>query len=459
LPVKRATDLLLFDAAAGALHRVKLAGQVLHDRGEELFLADQTSGFRATLAAENKLRPEVGDLVEVVGFPELGGPSPVLREAVFKKTGQAALPPPSQLELSAAGSMGQYDSTRVVLECLVASASIEKDDQVIVAQSGAKGFIARLQSRGGRLPKLLPGSRIHISGVYASQWHKGFRPESDSFELLLNSPADVRVLQRPSWWTFERTMALVGGMAVVIVAALVWITLLRRKVEERSRQLTIAIRRHEQTERQRELEGERARIARDLHDDLGASLTQIRFLSAVESRDSSLPEMSRGRLSQISEKSRELVTSLDEIVWAVNPANDSLTSLATYLCQSAEEFFRTTPIRCRLDVDDLLPSVSLSSEVRHNIYLAVREALNNAAKHSRAAEIWIRIQSRAEGLRIVVEDNGMGFDPVAVARGEGSANMEARLAAIGGQFQCETGAGRGTRCYFELPLGMPQAGL
>jgi len=84
-------------------------------------------------------------------------------------------------------------------------------------------------------------------------------------------------------------------------------------------------------------------------------LTQIRFLSAVESRDEDVPEGTRQQLRQVSEKSRHLVASLDEIVWAINPANDSLPNLANYLCHVAEELFLPTTIRCRLDVDDALP--------------------------------------------------------------------------------------------------------
>src|SRR5581483_12442944 len=106
--------------------------------------------------------------------------------------------------------------------------------------------------------------------------------------------------------------------------ALVWIALLRRQVEERSQELAAEIRRHDHTERQRDLEEERARIANDLHDDLGATLTHIRFLSVLESRDARAPESTRSRMGQISEKSREMVASLDEIVWAINPTNDSL---------------------------------------------------------------------------------------------------------------------------------------
>jgi signal transduction histidine kinase len=158
-------------------------------------------------------------------------------------------------------------------------------------------------------------------------------------------------------------------------------------------------------------------------------------------------------MGQVSEKSRQMVASLDEIVWAVNPANDSLPSLATYLCQFAEELFRPTAIRCRLDVADSLPVAPLTSEVRHNVYLAVREALNNVAKHSQATEVWLRIHWNDGALRIALEDNGCGFaSPPATMAGEGLANMRRRLEAIGGHFEYQSQPGAGTTCSIWLPL-------
>jgi signal transduction histidine kinase len=449
--LKRSSDLLLFDVRAGAIERVKLAGQVVHARAGEFFLMEGTNGLRFVPKAATEL--QIGDQVEVVGFADLGGPSPVLREAVVRRTSHSALPPAQPLTEDFLLE-NQHDATLVRLEARLAHVSQNRSDQVLELQAGTRGFLARLDTRHGLLPNLLPGSRLRLTGVFAG---KGGGPAAgrnlDSFELLLNAPADIHVLERPSWWTLRHTLSLIAAMALLILGAVVWITLLHRQVEERSHQLTAEIERREQTERQRALEQERTRIARDLHDDLGATLTQIRFLSALESRDAQVPPPTRTRMGQVSEKSREMVASLDEIVWAVNPANDSLPQLATYLCQFAEEFFRSTSIRCRLDVADALPQLPLTSEVRHNLYLAVREALNNIAKHSEAAEVWLRIQWQSPSLRISIEDNGRGFSHLAgSAAGDGLVNMRGRLEKIGGSFQCATQPGSGTVCRIELPL-------
>lgn len=450
-PLKHASDFLLFDWRAGAFQRVKITGQILHKRDGEYFIVDGKDSVKLIPKAPMDLRP--GDLLEAVGYLELGGSSPILREAVARQTGQAEMPEPQMLNRGALLNH-RYEGMWVKVQAQLVESGRNPSDDTLEMQCGTRGFVARLKRHDGRLPALQPGSTLELTGVYRGLGDNlAAGSEVTSFELLLNSPDDVKVLARPPWWTLGRALDVLCGMILVILVALVWIALLRRKVEERSRQLATEIHRHEQTERQRELEEERSRIAQDLHDDLGAALTQIRFLSVLESRDLLAPESTRTRMGQITEKSREMVASLDEIVWAINPTNDSLASLVNYLCHSAEEFFNATPIRCRLDVADAFPAVALTSEVRHHLYLAVREALNNIGKHSGATEVWLRIQALDSEVRIELEDNGRGFPPEKMgATGEGLANMRLRLAKIGGRFECESNSGAGAICRFVLRL-------
>ena len=449
-PLEHASDLLMFDPRAGALERVKIAGQIVYGHDGEYFLMDGHDGLR--FFPKTNVVLNAGDLVQVVGFPELGGPSPLLREAVVRKVGADSLPLPLPIPDYSLFSR-RYDSTLVQVQAKLTGIVRTPSDQVLELQAGTRGFVARLRTSDGLLPDISPGSLLELTGVYAGQGGDvASGREIDSFDLLLNSSANIAVLAKPSWWTLRHMLTIVGAMALAIIAAVIWITLLHQRVEERSSQLAAEVRRREQTERQRELEKERTRIARDLHDDLGATLTQIRFLSALESRDSQVPEGTRERMGQISEKSHEMVASLDEIVWAVNPVNDSMPHLANYLCHFAGEFFRPTPIRCRLDVDDSLPQASFTSEVRHNLYLAVREAMNNVSKHSRATEAWLRIRFRQSELCIIVEDNGCGFTLTAAPSGEGLVNMRQRLEKIGGHFEITTRPGGGTVCEFRLPV-------
>jgi signal transduction histidine kinase len=446
IPLKRASDLLFFDPRANALQRIRIAGQVVHRRHGLYFLMDGDYGLRFQTRSEVELK--IGNRVEIVGFPDLSGPLPALSDCLVQRTDQAALPEIRQLSGDALLN-GKFDATLVRVQATLVNSSVNSSEQVFELQAGNRGFMARLEKKDGFASKILPGSRLDLLGVYAGQggdWVSS--RDIDSFELLLNSASDVHVLARPSWWTVEHTLAVLGGMVFAIMAASVWIVVLRRQVEERTTRLAAEIQRREQIELQRALEAERSRIAQDLHDDLGATLTQIRFLS-----DSAVPKATRDQLRQVSEKSLQMVASLDEIVWAVNPANDSVRSLAAYLRHMAAELFRATTVNCRFDVDRSLPLLPLTSEVRHNLYLTTREALNNSAKHAQATELWLRIHWQEKTLRIAVEDNGCGFDNLqAVAGTNGLANMQQRMKKIGGSFECETQPGSGTLYRICLPF-------
>ncbi len=183
---------------------------------------------------------------------------------------------------------------------------------------------------------------------------------------------------------------------------------------------------------QRALEQERLRIAHDIHDDLGARVTQISLLSAMAQDNATFPDKARADFDKISKMSRELVSALYETVWAVNPENDNLEAQGNYLCQMVNQLCERTPIRCRFHVLGLPHEIQASSQTRHNINMAVKEAVHNIIKHSGASEITVRM-TYAEGvLNIAVEDNGAGFQADARAGGHGLNNMKQRLANIGG---------------------------
>jgi signal transduction histidine kinase len=434
------------------VQRVRVEGTVLYSEpGRMLFLRDETGALQVFTSQPGTARP--GDVIQVIGFPASGDYSPVLTDAIFRKTGPHSNVTGTRSEPEEILA-GKLNCDLVTLKGRLVEHIYAPDKQGFWFKAGSILLDAYWSATNG-LPSAFrfeKDSLLEITGLALVQVSRqAGKPQT--FHALLPSVDAVTVLSRPPWWTLRHTLRVVGAMAAVILTGLVWITVLRRKVEERSRQLTDEMRRHEHTKHQHAMEGERARIARDLHDDLGASLTQLRLLSALESRGSQLPEPVRNRIGQISEKSREMVASLDEIVWAVNPANDTLSGLATYLCHFAEEFFHPTSIRCRLDVADCLPQAILTSEVRHNMYLAVREALNNSAKHAQATEVWLRIQLAHNNVCITIEDNGCGFSHQPTGpQGEGLANMRQRLQQIGGSFDYESQPGAGTVCRMTLPL-------
>ena len=219
-------------------------------------------------------------------------------------------------------------------------------------------------------------------------------------------------------------------------------------------------------EQERALERERARIAQDIHDELGANLTSIGWLADRGKKHSEQSATVNGTLENIASTARESLTAMDAIVWALNPRNDSLENFANYISHFANEFFRPTNIRCRTAIPTELPVQSMSTEARHHLFLAFKEALNNVARHAEASEVWIRMDCRADHLWLAVEDNGRGLQVSSAAPGQdGLANIRRRVEALSGTLTVESGATRnepptsgeavqqkGTRLRFLVPL-------
>ena len=208
-------------------------------------------------------------------------------------------------------------------------------------------------------------------------------------------------------------------------------------------------------ESQRALEHERVRIARDIHDDLGARVTQISLLSGLAQSDATLSEKARGDFNAISGMARDLVSALYETVWTVNPENDNLDALGNYICQMVDNLCDKAQLRRRLRLDDLPRDMQVSSSVRHNLILAVKEAVHNVIKHARATEISIHVRLEGTILTIQVQDDGAGFDSAKHPSGNGLANMDRRLQQIGGTCLIETQPGKGTTVSFQANLILP----
>ncbi|HEV2331069.1 MAG TPA: two-component regulator propeller domain-containing protein [Verrucomicrobiae bacterium] len=216
---------------------------------------------------------------------------------------------------------------------------------------------------------------------------------------------------------------------------------------------TQKLHRQVQVLKQREaLEHERARIARDLHDQLGANLTQVALLGEMAEADKNLPEEVEEHSRQISQTARDTTRSLDEIVWAVNPSNDTLEGLANYVCKYAQEYLALANLPSRVDVPAQLPAAAIPPEVRHNVYLAFKEAVHNVIKHAHAREVWVRLILHPKHLVLQVEDNGRGMDKQTVSNRNGLRNMKRRMDDIGGDFSISPGANGGTLVQLTVPL-------
>lgn len=449
-------DLLLFNAQASAFQRVKISGQIVHDGAGAMYLQQGDSGLRVLPAEISPTNIATGDLVSVIGYPTIAGPSPLLHEAFAQKIGHAALPAPKLLHESELKN-SWLDSLLVSVNGKLNGWHREGNAVMLEMQSGAEPFLARLNS-GNEMPAYpRVGSLLALTGVYAAQGgDQRMGNKAAAFELLLNSPADMVVLSQPSWWTLQRLLGLVGALLFALASSGIWITQLRRQVEQRTTQLQREIHEREQAERARALEAERARIARDLHDDLGSSLAEIAMLAKSQPLDSDVKAGFSIVLDAITDRARGLIAALDVIVWAVDPEENSLQSLADYFSGFADEYLSNSGIVCRFEIPVAFPAITLDGRLRHDLFLAVKEVLHNIVRHSRASEVLFAMALPDGELEITITDNGKGFKIDVQHDGHGMKNLADRLQKRGGSCRVDSGMGAGTTVKIRLRL--PVAG-
>lgn len=238
-----------------------------------------------------------------------------------------------------------------------------------------------------------------------------------------------------------------------LLAALVWVAALRRQVAERTRELETQIQERQHAERRREMEQERTRVAHDLHDDHGARLTEVDMLAALAKSPTTSAAEKEKYLNELTETARQMVTSLDETVWAISPRNDTVASLASYFASHAQRLLELAGITCGLAIANDLPEHSLDTKFRQEIFCAFKEALNNLIRHAHATQVWLRITVRDGCLTVELEDNGRGFEPAEQPAGnDGLANMAARLKSLGGVCEITSVANAGTTVRLRAPL-------
>jgi signal transduction histidine kinase len=294
------------------------------------------------------------------------------------------------------------------------------------------------------------GNKRVVNYSYIPPGRYGFQVTACNNDGIWNETgAQLGFEVMPFFWQTLWFRMLGGGTAVVASGGIVWLDSRRRMR-----------RRLERLERQRAVENERTRIAHDIHDDLGAHLTRISILSDPGRNEQSGVQAASANLSRIHGTARELTRAMDEIVWAANPQHDTFESLVNYLHKFAQDFLESADIRCRVDVPFDLPCWPLSPEIRHNLFLAFKEALNNAVRHAGASEIRIHLKLEPDGFALMIEDNGKGFALGTVETGNGLAHfegnglktMQSRLAGINGRCEFHSVAGRGTVVTFRLPV-------
>ena len=194
-----------------------------------------------------------------------------------------------------------------------------------------------------------------------------------------------------------------------------------------------------------ELERLRTRIATDLHDDIGATLSAISLYAETLKSQKSISEAQLNNiLSKIGESSREMVGSMSDIVWAINPANDEGEKFVNRMRSYAADLCQAKDIRLHFGGEEDMQKVRLSLEHRKNMYLIFKESLNNAVKYSKAGNIYVNLNVQGSQLIMTIADDGVGFDMETVGKGNGLKNIHSRAAMIGAGLKLTSRTGEGT---------------
>lgn len=258
-------------------------------------------------------------------------------------------------------------------------------------------------------------------------------------------PAELAIVVQPPFWRTWWFLGLLAASVLGMVAGIVHYI----STQKLQRQLA-------DMRQQEALEKERSRIARDIHDQLGANLTQVSLLGELIEGDREQPEEVAEHAKQIQSTALETSRALDQIVWTVNPSNDTLDGLVNYVCKYAQEYLALAGLKYRLDVPADLPSTPITPEIRHNLFLAAKEAINNVVKHAQAESAWLRLKIEPGKFTIEIQDDGKGPAGMNEQRARsrnGLRNMGKRLEDVGGKFEIGPAPERGTLVRLVAPLG------
>lgn len=249
----------------------------------------------------------------------------------------------------------------------------------------------------------------------------------------------ITIIIHPPFW---RTWWFILSVSFVLLTAFIAVV---RYVSQRNLKEKLLM-----LEKEQAIEKERNRISRDMHDDLGSGLTKIAIMSEVVKKQLNEPEkailrQAQEQLENISESSRELVDNLQDIIWVLNPKNDTLESLAAYIREYTLRFFEPFGTEINFVYPEKFLDIKLSEETRRNIFLTVKECFNNIGKHAWCNKVMVNIDSKDSTIILKIKDDGKGFDINKVRQfSNGLTNMQNRIEQIGGKFEIQSELGKGT---------------
>lgn len=458
LPVIPVVGLKQMNFIAAQAHRLKIAGVVTYKKDNLLFVQDHSGGVPVQTLKPSPVN--VGDPVDAVGFPDFSGGILRLTEALTRYGG-------ADTKLKAMTCTieqlleGDGDGMLIRVKATLLERRIRGPQQILELQSGQRIFQAVLDNADGKLPAIPLGSVVELTGV---SWTErlggaaspdGGKPIVSSFQLLLSKPADVVLLQRPPWWTWKHTVAVVGALMLVLVAATIWIHQLRRRVIERTQALRAAMTQLEKETKTSATLTERNRLAAEIHDGLEQGLNGIMMqLAVVETRLMSSPEAAKHHLDLARKMVRFSRMEVRHSLWDwKSPAlanHDLKTALADIVSQMADGNL------ARVNVKVTEVSHPLPPAMEHHLLRICQEALTNALKHAQARTITVSLDFTDDAVELSVLDDGRGFEPDTVLNGMvghlGLQNLRSRARQLGGELTVTSAPGKGATIAVKIPF-------
>jgi signal transduction histidine kinase len=446
LAITPVEQLLRFHPEGAPGHRVKVRGIVTHRQpGQAIFLRDETRGLLVEANAGPELQP--GDLVEALGFEEMGAFTAVLRDSIYRSTGHE--PAPAPLEAGVAEILqGTHDADLVSLEAQIVDVLRGANEFTLVLRADEIGFQARLAGEGAApLAALRAGSRVRLTGVARATQPdfagSGFRARQQSFELLLRTADDVAVLQAAPFWTAQKLAAALGLLALVAGAALAWAALLRRRIAAQ----TAIIRTKERAEAALE---ERERIAREFHDTLEQELVGLMLRL-----DAAATKVAEPQPRELLEGARRLVRGVQagarSLVWNLRQPALEVASLPEAISQAVATLREGRQIDVQTEGEPRrLPGIA-----EHELLRVAQEAATNAVKHGHAARIAITLAFHPREVRLRIADDGRGFDAEHESGKPGHfglIGMRERVKKLGGQLTLTSQPGAGATLEAAVPI-------
>lgn len=458
VPLVTVPDLWRFTSKSTALDRVRLKGMLMASDPDTVLVSENGRTFR--LASSSTQGAQPGDEVEVTGFARTGPISPVIVHPEIRVISRGTLPAPVQQDPSMLPDLS-LDGKPVRIHGRVISDTIQKGERRLELEAESLRFLVvgiSAHSGPADVASFQRDSRVSVDGVYFATLSDPVVTGPGDFEIrMTGKEQELRLISSPPWWTTRRLLLLIavllGGLALVIA----WAGILQRMVRNRTSELAVEIAKKEHAESERALEQERARVARDLHDELGAGLTEIGLLGSLVGNPNIAASAKENYIETLGGVSRSLVSSLDEIVWAINPDYDSVDDLAGYLWLHAQRLLKPAGMECPPVKPVVIPGGRLGSLSRQSLLLAFKEALNNVIKHSGATHVDLGIRVEKEKVIISIADNGTGLPPetTPVPGHQGISGMHKRMHELGGECEITVRPGGGTIVHLSIPLESP----